>query len=98
MLVSATAIDRQARVARILGDGRLGLLIAQVIATTGADVTVFGRHDEKLAIGTALGLACRQADAPIADERLFDIVIDATGRPEGLYALGQARASHEVSW
>jgi alcohol dehydrogenase len=77
------AIDRQARVA-VLGDGRLGLLIAQVIATTGADVTVFGKHDEKLAIGTALGLACRRADAPIADERLFDIVIDATGRPEGL--------------
>ena len=77
------AIDRQARVA-VLGDGRLGLLIAQVIATTGAGVTVFGRHDEKLAIGTALGLACRRADAPIADERLFDIVIDATGRPEGL--------------
>ena len=77
------AIDRQARVA-VLGDGRLGLLIAQVIATTGADVTVFGRHDEKLAIGTALGLTCRRVDAPIADERLFDIVIDATGRPEGL--------------
>ena len=82
-ILEQVPIDGQARVA-VLGDGRLGLLIAQVITMAAADVTVFGRHDEKLEIGRKLGLTCHRADSPIPDERRFDIVIDSTGRPEGL--------------
>ena len=48
-------VDRAARVA-IVGDGRMGLLVAQVIRTVAPDVTVFGRHDHKLAIARSLGL------------------------------------------
>ncbi len=32
----------------IIGDGRLGLMIAQVLTLTGADLTVIGHHEEKL--------------------------------------------------
>ena len=34
--------------AAVLGDGRLALLTAQVLALTGVDLTVIGRHPEKL--------------------------------------------------
>lgn len=66
----------------VLGDGRLGLLIAQVLRSATGDVTVLGRHDEKLAIAGALGLiATRTADA---GRTRYDIVVEATGRAAGL--------------
>ena len=34
----------------VLGDGKLGLLVAQVIASTGCELTAIGRHPEKLEI------------------------------------------------
>lgn len=34
--------------AAVLGDGRLALLVAQVLALTGIDLTVIGRHEDKL--------------------------------------------------
>ena len=34
----------------VLGDGKLGLLVAQVVALSGCDLTAVGRHPEKLAI------------------------------------------------
>ena len=38
-----------------LGDGRLGLLVAQALARTGCDLTVVGRNADKLAILAARG-------------------------------------------
>jgi alcohol dehydrogenase len=68
----------------VLGDGRMGLLAAQVIRTAAPDVTVFGRHDRKLVIARQLGLsAVPTASAPGPAGR-FDVVVDATGRPGGL--------------
>ncbi len=55
-------IDGHTRVA-VVGDGRLGLLTAQVVATATPNVLVLGRHDEKLEIGRALGLTCKRTDA-----------------------------------
>ncbi len=42
--------------AYVLGDGRLGLLVAQVLARTGCDLTVLGRNPDKLAILDTLGI------------------------------------------
>jgi threonine dehydrogenase-like Zn-dependent dehydrogenase len=76
-------IGARARIA-VLGDGRMGLLTAQVIRTVAPDVTVFGRHTHKLAIAKQLELpSARAEDAPHAGNR-FDVVVDATGRPDGL--------------
>jgi alcohol dehydrogenase len=70
------------RTVAVIGDGRLGLLIAQVLMTTGATVVVHGRHEWKLRIARALGLeAYADAAAPAARH---DIVVEATGRGEGL--------------
>jgi threonine dehydrogenase-like Zn-dependent dehydrogenase len=82
-ILEQVAIDDRARVA-VLGDGRMGLLAAQVIRTATADVVVCGRHDHKLAVARHLNLATARADAPVPGDRRFDVVVDATGRPDGM--------------
>jgi threonine dehydrogenase-like Zn-dependent dehydrogenase len=75
-------IEPAARVA-VLGDGRMGLLTAQVLRTATPDVTLLGRHAHKLMVADALGLQTGRADAP-PPAGPFDIVVEATGRPAGL--------------
>jgi len=65
----------------VLGDGKLGLLIAQVLQLTGCDLTVIGRHPVKLAI-----LERRSIETSVADDKVdagADIVVEATGSPAG---------------
>jgi threonine dehydrogenase-like Zn-dependent dehydrogenase len=66
----------------VLGDGKLGLLIAQVLHANGYRVHLFGRHPDKLAIARAAGVATELANSPPAAS--FDWVVEATGSPEGL--------------
>jgi threonine dehydrogenase-like Zn-dependent dehydrogenase len=68
----------------VLGDGKLGLLVAQVLALTGCDLTVVGRHPEKLAILGARGLTTQRADEGLLDPA--DLVVECTGRAEGFEA------------
>ncbi|RMH03507.1 MAG: alcohol dehydrogenase [Nitrospirae bacterium] len=66
----------------VIGDGKLGLLCAQVLKTRTGQVAILGRHPEHLAILSAMGIATalRKEDLP----GQADIVIEATGHPEGL--------------
>lgn len=79
----------------ILGDGKLGLLVAAVLRLTGADLTVVGRHAVKLSIaeswgipvllveqGAHLGASVSSANRA-AGIGLFDTVIECTGSPAG---------------
>ncbi len=66
----------------VLGDGKLGLLAAQALALRGARVTVAGRHPAKLALARSWGLRAEQAEG--LAEAGFDMVVECTGRPEGL--------------
>jgi threonine dehydrogenase-like Zn-dependent dehydrogenase len=76
------AIARRDRII-VLGDGRLGNLCAQVLAGVSDHVLVVGKHPEKLARLTPLGIAtCVLADAP--EDRTADIVVDCTGSESGL--------------
>jgi len=76
----------------VLGDGKLGLLAAQVLALTCASVTVQGRHASKLAIASALGISTRltgvePSHAPAEQEyeiQEYDIVVESTGNAAGL--------------
>jgi len=67
----------------VLGDGRLGNLCAQVLASIADDVLVIGKHREKLALLEAMGLktALLSDDIP---PRSFDIVVECTGSESGL--------------
>jgi threonine dehydrogenase-like Zn-dependent dehydrogenase len=69
----------------VLGDGKLGLLIAQVLLAHGARVQLFGRHREKLAIAERAG-ASIEIVPPKLPRAAFRWVVDATGNAEGLRA------------
>jgi alcohol dehydrogenase len=83
-ILDQVAIPRHERIA-VLGDGKLGLLIAQVLDAHGYPVHQFGRHAAKLAIAARAGVETEviQGALPIA---AYDWVVDATGSPEGLRA------------
>jgi threonine dehydrogenase-like Zn-dependent dehydrogenase len=80
----------------VQGDGRLGLLCAWVLATTGCDLTVIGRHPDKLALAPVNG---RVRTLVVSDElhaELYanpaDVVVEVTGSPRGFdAALGLVR-------
>jgi threonine dehydrogenase-like Zn-dependent dehydrogenase len=73
--------------ALVLGDGKLGLLVAQVLQHAGARVRVVGRHPEKLAILEARDIETTLApvDGWAPSER-FDVVVEATGTIAGFEA------------
>jgi threonine dehydrogenase-like Zn-dependent dehydrogenase len=67
----------------VVGDGKLGLLCAWVARSLGADVSLVGRHPEKLSLG---GDGIRPILASEADTlaRSQDVVVDCTGSSTGL--------------
>ncbi|MFN0051751.1 MAG: MDR/zinc-dependent alcohol dehydrogenase-like family protein [Planctomycetales bacterium] len=67
----------------VLGDGRLGNLCAQVLQRAGCQVTVVGKHPEKMAVLQALGLATVPLDQ-FQDRRCAELVVDCTGSSSGL--------------
>lgn len=67
----------------VLGDGKLGLLCAQVLAGTGASVTLVGKHAANLALVAPQGVA----GVLVADwqpDAGADCVVEATGSAAGL--------------
>lgn len=92
-LAAALEITEQEHVhpserAIVLGDGKLGLLVAQVLALTGCDLLVLGHHESKLALVGRRGIPTLQAhdelDLAAAGVGTADLVVECTGRPEGL--------------
>ena len=74
-------VSPAARIA-VVGPGRLGLLIAQVLALTGSPLTVLGRRDASLELPRGLGL-----DTGLVHEQgesAYDLVVEATGNEAGL--------------
>lgn len=72
----------------ILGDGRLALMIAQVMRLSGAELTIAGKHTEKLALFKDCGrtMTAKEAlDSAVQNpENTYEIVVDATGSPSGI--------------
>lgn len=71
----------------VLGDGRLALLIAQVLhvyETRVTKVTVVGKHASKLHQARLLGVKTSDLGVEKLPAGSFSLVIDATGSPEGL--------------
>ena len=78
--------DRQHLIAdetAVLGDGKLGLLVSQVLQAGGARVHQFGKHAHKLAIASKAGVTGEVIGGrtPVA---AYDYVVEATGSAEGL--------------
>jgi len=69
----------------VLGDGKLGLLVAQVLALTGCHLVAVGRHDSKLDILRRRGIAVRLAGETLSAGEA-DIVVECTGSSGGFAA------------
>ena len=83
-ILERTGIARDTRVA-VIGDGKLGLLCAQAIkALTNADVTLVGKHENKLEIARRRDIeSVRLERISDAGARTFDTVVEASGASAG---------------
>ncbi len=66
----------------MLGDGRLGLLVAQVLRNAGYPVRVIGKHADKLAMCEKWSIRSRPL-ADIVPRHDQDVVVDCTGSAAG---------------
>lgn len=87
-ILERTSITKETRVA-VIGDGKLGLLCAQVLATTGAPVMLVGKHDGKLQIAARRGIETMAVVETQSRAKEFDVAVEASGSPTG-FALALA--------
>lgn len=75
-------VERRMRVS-VVGSGRLGLLVAQVLANAGCQLTVIGRNPKKLLLCEKRGIQAIHLD-DLIPRRDRDLVVECSGVPEGL--------------
>ncbi|HVF29627.1 MAG TPA: zinc-binding dehydrogenase, partial [Pyrinomonadaceae bacterium] len=75
-------IDADTKVA-VVGDGKLGLLCAMTAALYSRNVTLIGKHAEKIDIAEKRGIEGVMADQALKLERSFRVVIEASGSETG---------------
>jgi threonine dehydrogenase-like Zn-dependent dehydrogenase len=86
-LAAALEIQEQVRIGPddrvvVVGDGKLGNLVAQSLALTGCRLLVIGRHAAKRAILARRGIAAGTAEAIHPGHA--DVAVECTGNPDGL--------------
>jgi threonine dehydrogenase-like Zn-dependent dehydrogenase len=86
-LAAAVEIEEQVHIKHedsvlIIGDGRLGQLIAQLVHLKGCPLLVMGKNKNKLAMLSKFGIDT--VNAPEKIEQKFDIIIECSGSREGL--------------
>lgn len=79
-ILEQVTIEPETRVI-VLGDGKLGQLIAQVMRHVAPHVLVVGKYPWKLALLQQYGIQTAGNDDPV--ERGADVVVEATGSYEG---------------
>ncbi len=76
------------REAAVLGDGKLGQLIARVLRTAMPRVVLYGKHEKKLALARRARIQTQKVRGDAGDLRrskeAFALVVEATGSPLGL--------------
>ncbi len=75
-------VDRRMTVS-VVGSGRLGILVAQVLAATGCRLTVVGRNEKKLLLCEKKGIQGLHV-RDLVPRKDRDLVVECTGSPEGL--------------
>ena len=84
-IAAALEIQQQLRIepadrVLVVGDGKLGQLIARTLALTGCSLTVLGRHRAKLDLLEQAGIATTTVAPP---PRSVDIAVECSGSAEG---------------
>jgi alcohol dehydrogenase len=73
--------------AAVVGAGRLGVLVAQVLRMRGAQVIAVVRSEHSRSLAATLGFETAPVDAARGSlARRFDVAVDATGAPAGFAA------------
>lgn len=85
-LAAALEIQEQVRITPddrvlVVGDGKLGQLVAQTLALTGCRLRVVGRYGPKLALLAARGIEAIRGEA--AQPGTFDVAVECTGNHLG---------------
>jgi len=81
-IIERVSISKDDRVA-IIGDGKLGLLCAQVVALTGARTVAIGKHSNKLKIVARRGIETITVKQAAKRRKEFDVVVEASGSASG---------------
>ncbi len=81
-ILDQVTITPQHRVAES-GDGKLGQLIARVLATTNCDLVLIGKHAEKLQLAAQAGITTLLL-SDVDPTQQFDFVVEASGAAAGL--------------
>src|SRR5574338_59954 len=81
-VLERVSINKDDRLA-VIGDGKLGLLCAQVVALTGASVLLIGKHGPKLRIAERRGIETTSPKLAAKRKREFDTVVEASGSATG---------------
>src|SRR6266700_2652310 len=72
----------------ILGDGKMGQLAAQVLPLSGCEITMIGKHEEKLALAARHGVRTFVLDDPksfrLENRRRVDLLVECSGSAQGL--------------
>jgi len=83
-ILTQVNIEASDRVA-VIGDGKLGQLIARVLSRVSRNLTLIGKHDQKLQLARGAGIRTAQvAHVQSFGGDPFDIVVEASGSPSGL--------------
>lgn len=85
-LAAALEIQQQVSIAPgdrvlVVGDGKLGQLVAQTLILTGCAVCVAGRHGAKLGLLATRGIETKRDDG--VERGAFDVAVECTGNPDG---------------
>jgi threonine dehydrogenase-like Zn-dependent dehydrogenase len=90
-ILDQVSIKASHRVA-VIGDGKLGQLVARVLATTECDLTLIGKYEDKLRLAAEVGIkterwSSKEGAADHVNRRpslpLYDFVVEASGAASG---------------
>jgi threonine dehydrogenase-like Zn-dependent dehydrogenase len=81
-ILERVSIAKSDRIA-VIGDGKLGLLCAQVLALTGASLLLVGKHSSKRRIAERRGIETATPKEAAKRKRQFDVVVEASGAAAG---------------
>lgn len=87
---AAELVDYADRRVLIIGDGAMSAIIARYLISRGTDVTVLGKHEEKLSCASALGAKTVTIESAVAPSS-YDVVFELAGT-DSAYALAIASA------
>ncbi len=75
-------IEPETRVA-VIGDGKLGILCAMSLALKSENVTLIGKHEEKLSLAKQRNIQTALLESASKFYKSFDVVVEASGSESG---------------